>query len=156
MSSLLGGDERTSKLILLNLLPPNPHKLQRPLGTNLIPLLILHRLLLRHADRDAHAIPIPAAEAILDDLADLPDQAPRLIGIGPRRRGGDGKDDDDAAEHVEDFLGLVGEERGGPVGGGGDEVEPDGDGGGVVRGLEVEGVRCACEGFCGGCWEFAG
>lgn len=68
------------------------------------------------------------------------------FGLVRGRGRGEVKDDDDAAEGVEDFLGLGREEGGGPFGRVRDEVQPDGDGGGVVGRSEGEGVGGAGEG----------
>lgn len=119
------------------------HELEPSVSTELIPNVeVVGVRYLTDADADADAVPFPAAEALLDDPADLPDQVPVLRGRGG---GGDGKHDDDAAQHLKDLLGLGGEERGGPLGGGGDEIQPYGHCGRVVGRPQAEVVGCACE-----------
>lgn len=71
------------------------------------------------------------------------------ISTGRRRRRRQGEDEHETAQHGQHLLGLRGQERVGPPGGGGDEVDPNGDRGLVVGGLEGEVVACAGEG-CGG------
>lgn len=97
---------------------------------------------LTDADAEPHAVPLPPAEALFDDPPDLPDQVLVLRG---RRGGRDGKHNNHAAEHLKDLLGLGGEEGGGPLGCGGDEVQPYGHCCCVVGCAQAEVVGCACE-----------
>lgn len=120
------------------------HKLEPGVPAELIPDVQVVEV--RHfADADAKtdAVPFPAAETLLDDPSDLPDQV--LVLLRGRGGDGDGKHDDDATQHLKDLLGLGGEERGGPLGGGGDEVQPYGHCGRVVGRAQAEVVGCACE-----------
>lgn len=121
------------------------HKLEPGVPADLIPdVEVVEVRHLADADAKTDAVPFPAAEALLDDPPDLPDQVLVLRGRGGGG-GGDGEHDDDAAQHLKDLLGLGGEERGGPLGGGGDEVQPYGHCGRVVGRPQAEVVGCARE-----------
>lgn len=127
------------------LLTRNHDKLQSRISTQCIPLVPIR---LPNPNRQPHAIPLPAPEPLLDHLAGVCDQLPRLF--CPRtRRGTRREDDHEAPEHVEHLARLGGEEHGRPLGRVGDEVQPHRHRGRVVGRRQLERVRGAGDGNVG-------
>lgn len=151
------GQELTIRFLLVHLPREFAHpllalhgqmdKLQRILLTGIVPLIndrlpILVEIDITDAHGERDTIPFDTAETIFDYTTDVVDKLARDLLLVGRQL----KDDNHAAQDVQDLFGFVGQKVALPFFWVLDEVEPDGDLDVVVGVCDGEGVGCAGEG----------